>query len=393
MSTEQRINQQIRTVERLLLAYQQEEKGTPLARFLTGFYKRNPQMGSKDRRMASRLAYHYFRIGHAARQSEFSLQLAIAEFLCSADSAVAELLLPALYPAIQAPLEEKIALLETHTPFRLVDVFPFLNQLSSGIDPHRFLLSLFEQPDLFLRLRPRYAADVIGALENAGIDFRRIGDFTVALPNGTALARVPGLAGKYEVQDYSSQRTGGFFKASRGESWWDACAGAGGKSLLLLDNCPGVQLLVSDIRSSILRNLDERFQAAGIRSYRQKIIDLTKGDTAAVLGKEQFDGIILDVPCSGSGTWGRTPEMITAFQAGTIQRFGALQQQIAGQAVKHLKPGKPLIYITCSVFAAENEEVVRYLQQHHRLHLEHMETLQGYDHRADSMFVARLVAL
>ncbi|SEL06727.1 16S rRNA (cytosine967-C5)-methyltransferase [Parapedobacter koreensis] len=348
-------------------------------------------MGAKDRRMASRLAYHYFRMGNAAGQSEFPLQLAIAEFLCSEESTVAELLLPALYPAIHAPLDEKVALLEKHTPFRFLEVFPLLDQLSAGIDPRRFVLGLFEQPDLFLRLRPRYAANVIATLERAGIDFRRVGDFTVALPNGTALARIPGLAGNYEVQDYSSQQTGRFFRASSGESWWDACAGAGGKSLLLLDSYPGVQLLVSDMRGSILRNLDERFQAAGIQSYRQKIIDFTKKDTAAVLGREQFDGIILDVPCSGSGTWGRTPEMIAAFQAGAIRRFGALQRQIAGQVVKHLKPGKPLIYITCSVFAEENEGVVRYLQDHHHLHLEHMEVLQGYHHRADSMFAARLI--
>ncbi|MBK1441481.1 RsmB/NOP family class I SAM-dependent RNA methyltransferase [Parapedobacter sp. ISTM3] len=393
MSTEKRTNQQIRTVDRLLSAFRQERMGLPLARFLTGYYKQHPEMGSKDRRAASRLAYHYFRLGNAALQSETSLRLAIAEFLCSDESAVAEQLLPALYPAIRSSLEEKIFLLEQHTSFRLADVFPFREHLSTGIDPHRFVTSLFEQPALFLRLRPHTQAEVLAALEREGIDHRSFGTATVALPNGTALARVAGIAGKYEVQDYSSQETGRFFRASAGESWWDACAGAGGKSLLLLDNYPGVRLLVSDIRGSILRNLDERFQAAGIKSYRQKIIDLSKGNTTAILGQEQFDGIILDVPCSGSGTWGRTPEMITAFQAGSIQRFSALQRQIAGQVVKHLKPGKPLIYITCSVFADENEHVVQHLLAHHSLHLEHMEILRGYHHRADSMFVARLVAL
>src|SRR5690606_6249491 len=115
-------------------------------------------------------------------------------------------------------------------------------------------------------------------------------------------------------------------------------------------------------RRSILRNLDERFDAAGVKSYRQKVIDLSN-DTATVLGDEQFDGIILDAPCTGSGTWGRTPEMLSAFDSQAIGRFAALQRKLAAQAVKHLKPGKPLIYITCSVFAEENEGVVSYLQE------------------------------
>src|SRR3546814_15861376 len=80
------------------------------------------------------------------------------------------------------------------------------------------------------------------------------------------------------------------------------------------------------------------------------------------MGEERFDGIILDAPCTGSGTWGRTPEMLSAFDKGSIGRFAALQRQLAARAIKHLKPGKPLIYITCSVFAEENEGVVGYLQ-------------------------------
>src|SRR5690606_19545575 len=102
-------------------------------------------------------------------------------------------------------------------------------------------------------------------------------------------------------------------------------------------------------------------------------------------------GIILDAPCTGSGTWGRTPEMLSAFDSQAIGRFAALQRKLAAQAVKHLKPGKPLIYITCSVFAEENEGVVNYLRETHGLNVQQMAVLHGYRHKADSMFVARLV--
>ena len=390
MTTDRRIFHQLRTVERLLQEYRQQQPAMPLARFLTGFYKRNRQMGGNDRRTASRLAYHYFRIGNAAGEMDLGGRLAIAEFLCSEESAVVQQLLPALYPAIKRPLAEKLSLVEKQTDFRLEDVFPYTAHLSAGLDPSEFVKSLFVQPDLFIRVRPGRLAEMQKQLTDAAIAYRQLDALTLALPNGAPLDRIRGIAGEYVVQDLSSQYTGAFFEPSAGENWWDASAGAGGKSLLLMDQEPGVNLLVSDIRPSILRNLDERFDEAGIRKYRQKVIDLTK-DSTTILGNEQFDGIILDAPCSGSGTWGRTPEMLTAFEETSIQCFASLQKQLAKQALKHLKPGKPLIYITCSVFAEENEQVVAHLEETGQVELVRAELLQGYRHRADSMFVARLV--
>jgi 16S rRNA (cytosine967-C5)-methyltransferase len=104
---------------------------------------------------------------------------------------------------------------------------------------------------------------------------------------------------------------------------------------------------------SILRNLDERFDRAGIMHYRKKILDLTK-DTYPLLGNERFDGVLLDAPCTGSGTWGRTPEMVRQFRAEKIVEFNTLQKTIASHVAEHVKVGKPLVYITCSVFKAEN---------------------------------------
>lgn len=388
MTTERRISQQIRMVERVLAEYGQQ-RGTPLARFLSGFFKRNRQMGSSDRRAVARLVYHYFRIGSAARDLDLSTRLAIADFLCSDDSVLADHLPTDFQPAINGSLDEKIYLLEDRTAFRLKDIFPYSEYLSAGLDGPAYVKGLLVQPDLFIRLRPGYEAEVKAQLTEKGISFRPCGERALALPNGTSLDRIPEIRGKYAVQDYSSQQTGRYFKAGNGERWWDACAGAGGKSLLLNSLQPGVSLLVSDVRASILRNLNERFEEAGIRRYRQKIIDLTQGTRA--LGTEQFDGIILDAPCSGSGTWGRTPEMITHFSAASLFRFSTLQQQLARQALRHLPPGKPLIYITCSVFAAENEEVVDALRLSGDVEVEAAELISGYHHRADSLFVARLI--
>jgi 16S rRNA (cytosine967-C5)-methyltransferase len=194
----------------------------------------------------------------------------------------------------------------------------------------------------------------------------------------------------FEIQDLSSQETLSYCRPQRYEHWWDACAASGGKSLLLFSEEPHIKLVVSDIRESVLNNLDERFIGAGLRTYQKKLIDLTKNPDP-VLHSYQFDGIILDAPCTGSGTWGRTPEMISQFEEFKIQGFQSLQRSIAANVIKYLKPGKPLIYITCSVFREENEQVVAHLQSDHGLKLESSEVLKGYEHKADTMFVARLL--
>ncbi|MNL32981.1 16S rRNA methyltransferase B [compost metagenome] len=83
--------------------------------------------------------------------------------------------------------------------------------------------------------------------------------------------------------------------------------------------------------------------------------------------------------------------MLYYFEPHKISYFSKLQQNIATNVVKYLKEGKPLIYITCSVFKQENEEVIAYLVDHLPLKLEQMELIKGYNHKADTMFVARLV--
>src|SRR5690606_2600067 len=125
-----------------------------------------------------------------------------------------------------------------------------------------------------------------------------------------------------------------------------------------------------------------------ISKYRRKVVDLTK--ESAVLRGELFDGIIVDAPCSGSGTWGRTPEMLTNFDQNKLAHYSTLQKEIVVNAIQYLKPDKPLIYITCSVYEQENEEVVRYLEQE-GMKLEKKEYFKGYENRGDTLFAARLI--
>lgn len=379
---------QLKTFQRILGEYPAD---TPLSKFLPGFYRQNKQMGSTDRRVANRLVYNYFRLGRALPDLPEDERLMVAEFLCNTQlNSFLQNFKPDWAACVGFSDDDKIALVKTaHPDFKLENVFPWNAELSEGIDKRAFLKSFFCQPDLFIRVRNGYDHLVKAELTKVQVVFKDEGNGCYALPNGTRLETIFAKQHWFEVQDYSSQQTGNYFKPQRWDSWWDACAASGGKSLLLHEDEPNIKLVVSDIRESILANLDERFQLAGLTKYQKKALDLTQ-NIDQVMHDYAFDGIILDAPCSGSGTWGRTPEMIAQFDAHKIEFFQKLQKSIAQNVVKYLKPGKPLIYITCSAFKGENEDVVDYLVNELGLRLEEKAVLKGYERKADTMFVARL---
>jgi 16S rRNA (cytosine967-C5)-methyltransferase len=382
---------QLKTFHRLLEEYPAE---TPLSKFLPGFYRQNKQMGSTDRKVASRLIYNYFRLGAALPDLPSEDRLIVAEFLCNTQvNSFIQHFKPEWALCIGFTLDEKLALVKTvYKDFKLEDVFPWADQISAGINKEAFLKSFFVQPDLFIHIHNGYDHLVKAELNKAEVAFKDEGNGCFALPNGTRLETIFPTQHWFEVQDYSSQQTANYFKPNKWDQWWDACAASGGKSLLLHEMEPGIKLVVSDIRESILANLDERFQQAGLRKYQKKLLDLTQNPDQE-MHDYAFDGIILDAPCSGSGTWGRTPEMIAQFHPSKIEFFQRLQKSIASNVAKFIKPGKPIIYITCSAFKGENEDVVNFLVKELGLKLEEQTVLTGYENKADTMFVARLIAV
>lgn len=348
-------------------------------------------MGSSDRKMTSRFMYNYFRLGKALSGYGVPQRLAFAEFLCEQESSFLQVHHTALHENIMMPLDEKVEYLTTRYGFVLKEVFPFPEQLSEGVDRQHFLLSHFVQPDLFIRVKRSQLEVVRQFFDREGIPYEFVGGQALRLPNGFRLQDYPQLKGMFEVQDLSSQHTIHYMDAQRGEMWWDACAASGGKALMFLDKYPDVALMVSDIRLSILRNLNERFEVARVPAPRkQKILDLSS-DISSLMRGESFDGIILDVPCSGSGTWGRTPEMIQQFSKDKMLHFKTLQRSIVDNVVSYLKVGKPLVYMTCSAYREENEDMIKHLVDKHSFRLEKMEIIKGYTQRADTMFAARLV--
>ncbi len=380
---------QLKTFQRILREYPAD---TPLGKFLPGFYRQNKQMGSTDRRVAGRLIYNFFRLGKALSNRPADERLVVAEFLCNTQvNSFMQYFRPEWALCVDFSIDQKLQIVKTAYPdFNLEDIFPWSAQLSPSIDKQAFLQSFFTQPDLFIRVRKGFEQQVKAELNKAAVIFKDNGNNCLSMPNGTRLENIFPAQHWFEVQDQSSQQTAQFFKPNRWENWWDACAASGGKSLLLHELEPDLKLVVSDIRESVLANLDERFQRAGLHKYQIKPLDLTQ-NVDPELHDYVFDGIILDAPCSGSGTWGRTPEMISQFNENSIDFFKRLQKDVARNVIKYLKPGKPLIYITCSVFKAENEEVVNFIVKESGLKLEEQMVLKGYVHKADTMYAARLI--
>ncbi len=272
-------------------------------------------------------------------------------------------------------------------------IFHYNQHLSEGIDPLEFSRSFLVQPNLFLRARPTCKDVVFQKLAANNIRYQDCGEDCIALPNSTKVESIIEIDKEAVIQDRSSQKTANLIseassKLSGNPLIWDCCAGSGGKAIMAHDILPTAKLTVSDIRESILHNLNNRFERAGISNYKAFVGDLTDPETT--LGEGAFDLIVADVPCSGSGTWARTPEQLYFFKEERINYYKTLQRKIVSKVVPSLKPGAMLLYITCSVFAEENEHNVAFMQNELRLRAIKVEIIKGYNEKADTLFAALL---
>jgi 16S rRNA (cytosine967-C5)-methyltransferase len=343
----------------------------PLSHFLKNYFKKYPILGSRDRKILSAMAYNWYRCVRGVNNDEL--------LLSSMEQWFHETKL------LTTPLPELLA--DASVLLDLDALFPYDVTLSTGIDKAEWLQSMLLQPDLFIRIR-RDMEKITDLLRSHQVPFKFITDTCLSLPNGAKIDQLL-PAESYVVQDASSQQTGAYFAAQKGEYWYDCCAGAGGKSLLLTDLEPGVRLTVSDKRESIIHNLQKRFRQYHHTVPASFVADVTNGQQLdKALGSRLFDNIICDAPCSGSGTWSRTPEQLYFFDPGTLPAFTSLQKRIAGNVVNYLKPGGRLFYITCSVFREENEEVISAIAGQTGLQLVGSHLINGAAIRADSMFIA-----
>jgi 16S rRNA (cytosine967-C5)-methyltransferase len=375
----------INSVKEIISAY---DGKIPFAAWLKSFFAANKKYGSKDRKHITHLCYSYFRLGKSFEQQTFEERLLIAQFLTSTTSNIfLQQLKPEWNENIGIQLHEKLHYLNASEEWK--NIFSFREELTSEIEEEDFVISFLKQPNLFLRIRPGSEAIVKKKLDDAGSSYTLIDENILILPPNYKASELFEIDKEVVVQDLSSQKVLDPLKKviqnHQSLTAWDCCAASGGKSLLLYDLYKDVQLTVSDLRKSILHNLHSRFNSAGIKEYNSFVDDVSR---KGFIAKERYDLIICDAPCSGSGTWSRTPEQLIFFDAEKINYYQQLQKKIVINASKAVKKGGHLLYITCSVFKKENEDVVSYMQENTSLSLISMNYYKGYNKNADTLFAA-----
>lgn len=384
-----RFHSYLNTAREIIQRYKGEE---PLSSFLKKFFSGNKKYGSKDRKSITHLCYCYFRWGRAGMSSPIEERILSGLFLCSAKpDEILESLRPEWNEKVQLPFEQKLLIVDQSLYFG--DVFPFKDELSDGVEYEKYTESFFIQPDLFLRIRPDKENVVVKKLKEASMQFTFLTNSCIALPNASRVENIIELNKEALIQDYNSQKTGAFLTDLKPSDpdiqlhVWDCCAASGGKSILTKDILGNIQLTVSDIRESVLINLNKRFAQAGIGNYKSFVADLT---IASPLPGSFYDLIICDAPCTGSGTWSRTPEQLFYFDDKKIEEFADRQRKIVLSVIPSLKPGGYLLYITCSVFKKENEEIKSFMANQFGMEVKKESILKGYDKKADTMYASLL---
>lgn len=200
--------------------------------------------------------------------------------------------------------------------------------------------------------------------------------------------------GFFEIQDEGSQIVCQTIDPKPGEIIWDVCAGGGGKSLAmaaLMENKG--RIIATDIRMKKLEDLRKRAKRAGVTNIFPA--DIHRMEEISAL-KKGADKIVVDAPCSGTGTLRRNPDAKWKLKEETFQINHRDQVEIIQKALQYLRPGGRLYYITCSLEPEENEEVVKEILREN----EGLEVVRGpempegflrltpHEHHTDGFFLA-----
>lgn len=158
--------------------------------------------------------------------------------------------------------------------------------------------------------------------------------------------------GLFEIQDEASQLIANLIAIRPGERFLDYCAGSGGKALSVATKLVHKgELLLHDIRPHALAEAKKRLRRAHIQNAQ--IVLPNSGNKKRLRGK--MDWVLVDAPCSGTGTLRRNPDMKWKFQEEALERLVLTQRAIFEEALQDVKPGGHIVYATCSVLPQENE--------------------------------------
>ncbi|MEQ1498796.1 MAG: RsmB/NOP family class I SAM-dependent RNA methyltransferase [Novosphingobium sp.] len=325
--------------------------GASADKIVADWFRSHRFAGSKDRRAVRELVFAAIRSCGPIPASGRAAMLRLAQ----ADPA-----LPALFDGSHhgpqpIGLDEPIGLGGTAPQWleaRLIE---------SAIDPADWP-AMLERAPLDIRLNPlRGSAE----LPQSGEPLHS--PLGLRYPPGTPVEQWDAFkAGQIEVQDAGSQLAGHAVAALPGETVVDLCAGAGGKSLALaaaMDNRG--RLIACDIDRARLSRLAPRADRAGVIIIEQRLLNPGRESEALADLAGQADAVLVDAPCSGTGTWRRNPEARWRLNSKELERLTAIQARLLDLAAALVKPGGRLNYVTCSVLDDEGANQARQFLARH----------------------------
>ena len=320
--------------------------GTPFHLYLKSCFKENKNWGSTDRKRYRSACYYFWRnaFGVSRQSPEIILNWLQTHF---------------------TPEMENMESNSNYNPYQSLDQY-----LSQNITTDLLTPWFIKEPLVWLSNGNITLKGLQGQLIKAGITIEQTHGNAIAVSGQVNLNPWVDNGNAY-IQDISSQTAMDWTTqpmaayCHANSDVWDCCSGAGGKSISLLKQYPTTKLTCSDVRSNILENLKQRFQLLGLKQPNVFIAPLN-GYNDSLNSKDSsltYNVILADVPCSGSGTWRRNPENLHYFDPQTIEQFAERQLSIIQNVLPSLAVGGYLVYLTCSVFAAENENNIKQIMQ------------------------------
>jgi 16S rRNA (cytosine967-C5)-methyltransferase len=258
-----------------------------------------------------------------------------------------------------------------------------------------FLKAQTTRPPLWVRVNhPDKTDHVVHTLCQEGYVVQNVeGALSVSGERGIFLSDVY-KQGLIEIQDFASQKAGASVQARPGDVVWDACAGGGGKTLQIASRLQNKgAVYASDVREFKLEEVKKRARRAGFFNVRCEPWDgvALPSFPREVEKRGGFDWVLVDAPCSSSGTWRRNPDAKYRIGESSVAEISALQKSILSNAARAVGAKGNLVYSTCSWLVDENEDVVRaFLSENPSFHLLEMRLLGSPCANSDTLFSAVL---
>ncbi len=354
-------------------------QGHPADQTLRRYYREHPEFGSRDRRFFSALVFSWFRWRGWLAPSE----PARCAFACLLDAMEPHPTVTLLVeqsglsrlnpqPAGGMTVEEKAKhagnwlgtpppAIEQLVPAWLLTQLYIPNATEPGIHRLQCIKAFQIRPSTWIRTERDAQERISAALARQAIP-------AAAHPQIAGAIRLQGAPDlerlstevPFEIQDLASQCVGWICAPARGEHWWDVCAGAGGKSLHLADLMEQQgAILATDVRSGSLDALRQRAQGRRRNMITCRAWDVTRDSGSRDPAPGQcFDGVLIDAPCSGIGTWARNPDARWRTVERDIAQRRIVQEQLLLASADKVRPGGRLVYAVCTLTEAETQGVI-----------------------------------